>query len=140
MDYEASGFPANAITAWGRRARLAAPGSVERNEAAAAIDRLRRTSASYVAMHFDPGIVVEARDQAWIAEQDKRSVKFSSALKVETPHYRIKTNAGWRMLQAAAGTMELVHAFYREIWGVIPTRHRPSRPRACARCTSRCWT
>jgi len=120
QDYETAGFPANAVMAWTRRMRLCVPGSPERKEAIDAIDRLRRTSPGYVAERFDPGVVKEDHDEAWITEQDKRSLQFSSCLKAETPHYRIKTNAGWRMLQAVASTMELVQAFYREMWGVQP--------------------
>ncbi len=120
LDYEAEGFPANAITAWGLRQRLELPASPGRVEAAAAIDRLRQDSPAYVAMRFNPGIILDPRDEAWIEELDKRSAKFSNALKAETPHYRIKTNAGWNMLQAAQTAMEQVHAFYREIWGIVP--------------------
>jgi tetratricopeptide (TPR) repeat protein len=120
LDYEAEGLPANAITAWGLRQRLELPGSPGRVEAAAAIDRLRQDSPAYVAMRFNPGIILDPRDEAWIEELDKRSAKFSNALKAETPHYRIKTNAGWNMLQAAQTAMEQVHAFYREIWGIVP--------------------
>lgn len=118
--YEIAGFPASAITAWGRRARLVLVGSSEYLEAAKAIDEIKRTAPAYVAQRFDPGIVLPTRDAAWIALQDKKSAKFSSALKLETPHYRIKTNAGWRMLQASGAAMERVHGFYREIWGVVP--------------------
>ena len=120
QEYEAAGFPANSVLAWDRRLHMCTPGSPEYNEAVDAIDRLRRTAPDYVGERFDPGVVKEERDEAWIAEQDKRSAQFSSCLKAETPHYRIKTNAGWRMLQAAASAMELVQAFYREIWGVLP--------------------
>jgi tetratricopeptide (TPR) repeat protein len=118
--YEVAGLPASAILAWGRRARLVLPGSPAYVEAAQAIDRIKRTSPVYVAQRFDPGIVLPTRDEAWIAEQDKKSAKFSSSLKLETAHYRIKTNAGWRMLQAAAAAVERVNVFYREIWGVVP--------------------
>jgi tetratricopeptide (TPR) repeat protein len=120
LDYEAEGLPACAITAWGLRQRLELPGSPGRVEAASAIDRLRQESPAYVAMRFNPGIILDPRDEAWIEELDKRSAKFSNALKAETPHYRIKTNAGWNMLQAAQTAMEQVHAFYREIWGIVP--------------------
>jgi tetratricopeptide (TPR) repeat protein len=41
--YELSGFPASAIGAWGRRARLVLPGSPEYLEAATAIDQIKRT-------------------------------------------------------------------------------------------------
>src|SRR5262249_15149588 len=106
--YELAGLPASAIEAWGRRARLVLPGSPDYLEAASAIDHIKRTAPAYVSERFDPGVVMPTRDAAWIAEQDKKSVKFSSCLKLETAHYRIKTNAGWRMLQAAGTAMERV--------------------------------
>ncbi|HEX5008945.1 MAG TPA: hypothetical protein VFY71_00990 [Planctomycetota bacterium] len=118
--YEAQGMPANAIMAWTRRMNSCVTGSPERAEAIDAIDRLRKTSPGYVAERFDPGVVKEEHDEAWIAAMDKKSAQFSSCLLAETPHYRIKTNAGWRMLQAASTAMELVASFYREIWGVLP--------------------
>lgn len=128
LDYEAEGFPANAITCWGARQRLELPGSAGRAEAAENITRLLRSSPAYVALRFDPGLLPEPRNEAWIAEVDRKSAKFSNALKRETPHYRIKTNAGWRMLEAAAGAMEQVHAFYREIWGVMPDPPPAKKP------------
>ena len=118
--YEQAGLPANAIVAWGRRMRLLSPGSAEVVEATAEITRLLRESPDWVVRRFDPGVAVAEHDEAWIAEQDKKSEKFSSALKWETPHYRIRTNAGWRIGSQAAAVMEKVHAYYREIWGIVP--------------------
>jgi Domain of Unknown Function (DUF1080) len=120
IDYEAAALWANAVAAWARRMNSCNAGTPERLEAIDSIDRLRKSGPGYVALRFDPGVVKEDRDEAWIAEQDRKSQQFSACLKAETPHYRIKTNAGWRMLQAAATTMELVQAFYREIWGLQP--------------------
>src|SRR5262249_8008754 len=119
-EYETAGMPANAIMAWTRRMNSCVSGSPEKLEAIDAIDRLRKTSPGYVALRFDPGVVKEEHDEAWIAAQDKKSQQFSSCLVAETPHYRIKTNAGWRMLHAFETTMELVQAFYREVWGLQP--------------------
>ena len=119
-EYEAAGMPANAIMAWTRRMNSCVSGLPEKAEAIDAIDRLRKTSPGYVALRFDPGVVKEEHDEAWIAAQDKKSQQFSSCLMAETPHYRIKTNAGWRMLHAFETTMELVQAFYREVWGLQP--------------------
>jgi tetratricopeptide (TPR) repeat protein len=126
-NYETAGLPASAIVAWGRRAKLVLPGSPDYVEAAQAIDHIKRTAPSYVAERFDPVVPLPTRDAAWIAEQDKKSVKFSSCLKLETAHYRIKTNAGWRMLQAAASAIERVNVFYREIWGIQPDP-KPDKP------------
>jgi len=118
--YEEAGMPATAIAAWARRLALLSPGSAEAVAAATEIARILRDSPDCVVRRFDPGVVLPERDEAWIAEQDRRSAKFSSALRFETPHYRIRTNAGWRLGNTAAAALERVHAFYREIWGIVP--------------------
>ncbi|MGQ0554271.1 MAG: tetratricopeptide repeat protein [Planctomycetota bacterium] len=118
--YLAAGMPANALEAWKRRLSTVAPGSPEAAEAHAATAEALLLAPDHVARRFQPLSAPLGRDEAWIAEHDKRTAKWSNAAKWETPHYRIKTNAGWVMGTEVAAVMEQAHAFYREIWGIVP--------------------
>jgi len=118
--YLEQGFHGNALEAWQRSELAARPGSAE---AAAAREGLAATLAKApdeVARRFAAVTPPGGPDEAWIAEHDRKTAKWSQAARWETPHYRIKTTAGWRIGTEVASSMEKVHAFYREIWGLMP--------------------
>lgn len=117
-EYMAEGWHNNALHAWRAFLDATVPGSPEHAEARAAVREVLAVGGDDVA---EAGLgELEPRDAAWIEEHDKRTAKWSRAARFETPHYRIKTNAGWEIGSMAAAAMERVHAFYREIWGIVP--------------------
>ncbi len=118
--YLADGLHANAMVCWSKVASLVSKGSVDEVAALNAIETCLFEGGDFVAKIDVPRREIGGKDEAWIAAHDKKTAKWNKAAMVETPHYRIRTNAGWRMLMAAAGAMESVHAFYREIWGIVP--------------------
>jgi tetratricopeptide (TPR) repeat protein len=118
--YEAAGLPANALAAWTRHLRLCEPGSEAETAARAALRVALQDAPDEVARGVAWSAAPVERDEAWITAFDRKSAKWSQAARWETPHYRIKTNAGWRMGSDVAAVMERVHAFYREIWGIVP--------------------
>lgn len=118
--YFEAGFHANALAAWQRRQLLCKPGSAEATAAQAALSAVLASAPDAVAVRYAPVAPPGGPDAAWIAEFDRKTAKFSQAGKWETPHYRIKCNAGWRLGNEVAQAMEQVHAFYREIWGIVP--------------------
>ncbi len=118
--YLAEGFYSNAQLAWQRRLSLCAPGSTQAAAARDALARIAKEGGDEVAGRFDPIALAGDKDQVWIEEFDKKTSKWSSAARWDTPHYRIKTNAGWRLGTEVAAVMERVNAFYREIWGIVP--------------------
>lgn len=118
--YLAAGFHANALAAWQRRLLACRPGGPEAQAAQAALAEVLAAAPDAVASRYDPIEPPGGPDAAWIADHDRKHAKFGSAAKWETPHYRIKTNAGWRLGNEVAQAMERVHAFYREIWGIVP--------------------
>jgi len=118
--YADEGFHANSLAAWQRRLRLCRPGSPEAEAASAAIADVLAKAPDAVARRYAPVEPPGGPDAAWIAEFDRKTAKWGSAGKWDTPHYRIKCNAGWRLGSDAARAMEQVHAFYREIWGIVP--------------------
>ncbi len=118
--YLADAMWANALVAWKRFAELTPPGA-GLDRAQVALKQIMEDGGDYVASTgLDPSITSGGRDPEWIAKHDKKSAKWGSAAKWETPHYRIKTNAGWELGQGSAEVMERVHAFYREVWGIVP--------------------
>jgi tetratricopeptide (TPR) repeat protein len=118
--YVEGGFVANALAAWQRAELAAHPGSAEALAAQAGLAQTLASAPDEVAQRFDAVAAPGGPDAAWIAEHDRKTAKWSQAARWETPHYRIKTTAGWRIGTEVASSMERVQAFYREIWGLIP--------------------
>ena len=118
--YLADEMYANAMICWGRVAALVAPGSPDELKALEVIETCLREGGDHVVAIEVPRREIGGKDAAWILAHDKKTLKWNKAASRDTPHYRVKTNAGWRMLNAAAESMESVHAFYREIWGIVP--------------------
>jgi tetratricopeptide (TPR) repeat protein len=100
--------------------RLCEPGGAEEAAAQVGMRATLEAAPDEVARRVVWAGAPVAHDEAWIADFDKKTAKWSQAGRWETPHYRIKTNAGWRMGNDVAAVMERVHAFYREIWGIVP--------------------
>jgi len=118
--YLADGFYGSAQLAWRRRLSLCAPGSTDAQVAREALARIGKEGGDEVAGHYDPVALAGDKDQAWIEDFDRKSAKWTSAARWETPHYRIKTDAGWRLGTETAAVMERINVFYREIWGIVP--------------------
>ena len=118
--YFAGGFVGNALEAWQRSGLAAHAGSAEALAAQAGLAQALAAAPDEIAQRFEAVAPPGGPDEAWIAEHDRKTSKWSSAARWETPHYRIKTVAGWRIGTEVAASMEKVHAFYREIWGLIP--------------------
>jgi len=118
--YAAEGLHALALDCWSAVVGLTEPGSALREQAHLGIERSLREGGDHVARIEVPRAELGGKDAAWIEQHDLETAKWNKAARLDTPHYRIRTNAGWRMLQGAAQAMEGVHAFYREIWGIVP--------------------
>lgn len=119
--YLADGFYANALAAWQRRGTLARPGTEAEAKVTAGIDRVLREGGDDVAISsLDARFSSGGKDEEWIAAFDKKHNRWSKAAQWETDHYRIKTDAGYRLGAGAALACEGVHAFFREVWGIVP--------------------
>lgn len=119
--YLEAGFFANALAAWIARLDTVAPDSDEAVEARAAITRCLAEGGDFVGrLGLAPDLSAGERDEAWIADFNRKTAKWSRAGEWETPHYRIKVAGNWKLGEATARAMEEAHAFYREIWGIIP--------------------
>jgi tetratricopeptide (TPR) repeat protein len=117
--YLADGLYANALVALQRQRRLLPPKSPGAEAVDALVRDVLRSAPDEVAANFGGGVLMEPRDEEWIADFDKKSAKWSRAAKWETPHYRIKTNSGYRIGSETAVVMEQLNAFYRETWGIV---------------------
>jgi len=112
---------ANSLKAWITRLDTVPPDSVESAEALTAIARCLAEGDDFVGrLGLAPDLSAGDRDAAWIADFDRKTTPWSRAGEWKTPHYRIKVAGNWRLGQAAARAMERAHAFYREVWGIIP--------------------
>jgi tetratricopeptide (TPR) repeat protein len=119
-DYFEAGLYANSMVCWGRVVGLAAPGSEARAAGLVEIERCLEAGDDFVAYVDVPRQRAGGKDSEWIADHDRKSAKWNRAARLDTPHYRIRTNAGWEVLTSAAIAMEAVHIFYRETWGIVP--------------------
>ncbi len=119
--YLEAGLFANAMVAWIARLDTVAPDSDQAVEARAAITRCLAEGGDFVGrLGLAPDLSAGERDEAWIADFNRKTAKWSRAGEWATPHYRIKVAGNWKLGEAAAKVMEEAHAFYREIWGIIP--------------------
>lgn len=119
--YLADGMYANALAAWQRRATLARPGTDAEARVRDAIDRVLREGGDEVAISsLDSRFSSGGKDEEWIAAFDDKHDRWGRAAEWEAPHYRIKTDAGYRLGAGAVQACEQVHRFFREVWGVVP--------------------
>ena len=113
-------FYAMALTSWAQVAALAEPGSALESRALDAVERCLSEGEDWVTDIQAPRREIGGKDEAWIEAHDAETTRWNRAARMDTAHYRIRTNAGWRMLNGAAQAMEAVNAFYREMWGIVP--------------------
>lgn len=119
--YEQEGLVANALYAAVLHLETVDPTSEEAAATRALAERCLADGPDWLGHSgVIPDLSAGDRTEEWIEAHDKRTAKWSKGSRWDTPHYRIKTNGGWRLGQAAARTLEQVHAFYREIWGLVP--------------------
>jgi tetratricopeptide (TPR) repeat protein len=119
--YLEAGLFANSLSAWITRFEMVPSGSEESVVALEAIRRCLAEGDDFVGrLGLAPDLSAGDRDAAWIAEFDRKTTKWSRAGEWKTPHYRIKVAGNWKLGEAIAKTMEQAHAFYREVWGIIP--------------------
>ncbi|MBL8862983.1 MAG: redoxin domain-containing protein [Planctomycetes bacterium] len=85
-------------------------------ELAAGLARIKREGGNELAVGDETGGVdpLAGVTAEWIAENDPKHAQWDQAWELDTTHYRIKTNAGYRVLKTVATAMEQVHGFYRE--------------------------
>ncbi len=88
----------------------------EHPELAAGLARIKKEGGNELAVEDETGGVdpLSGVTAEWIAENDPLHVEWDKAWEQETPHYKVKTNAGYRVLKTVATAMEQVQFFYRE--------------------------
>lgn len=87
----------------------------EHPELAAGLLRIRLEGGNELAVEdetggSDPLAGVSAE---WVEREDPLHADWANAWTLDTPHYRIRTNAGYRLLRTVGHAMEQMHAFYR---------------------------
>lgn len=121
LAYEGDGMWANALVAWLARYDSSEPTDEAAAEALAGMARAVEQGDDWVGqLGLTPDLSAGDKDAAWIAAFDAKSKRFNRAGEWETPHYRFRVAGNWRLGQAAAQAMEQAHAFYRDIWGILP--------------------
>lgn len=87
----------------------------EHPDLAAGLARIAKEGGNELAVEDETGGVdpLSGVTAEWIAENDPKHVDWDKAWELDTEHYRIKTNAGYRVLKTTATAMEQVHGFYR---------------------------
>lgn len=119
--YERDGMDGNALVTWRARLDSVPLDSPEAAEALAALDRILTSGDDWLlSLGVVPELPPGGKSAEWIEAFDAKHSRWSRAATRDTPHYRIKTNAGWHMLEGASLAMEQVNAFYREVWGIQP--------------------
>jgi len=88
----------------------------EHPELAAGLARIRKEGGNELAVEDETGGVdpLSGVTAEWIAANDPLHADWGAAWQQDTPHYKIRTNAGYRVLKTTATAMEQVHGFYRE--------------------------
>ncbi|MCY2960473.1 MAG: redoxin domain-containing protein [Planctomycetota bacterium] len=88
----------------------------EHPELAAGLARIKKEGGNELAVEDETGGVdpLAGVTAEWIAANDPLHTDWDKAWELETPHYKIRTNSGYRVLKTVATAMEQVHGFYRE--------------------------
>jgi tetratricopeptide (TPR) repeat protein len=83
---------------------------------AAGLARIRKEGGNELAVADESGGAdpLEGVTPEWVAQQDPLHSEWDKAWTLETEHYRIRTNAGYRVLKTIARAMEQVQVFYRQ--------------------------
>jgi tetratricopeptide (TPR) repeat protein/peroxiredoxin len=87
----------------------------EHPELAAGLDRIRKEGGNELAVSDETGgsDPLAGVTPEWVAKNDPLHTDWDKAWEVETEHYKVKTNAGYRVLMTTAHAMEQVQVFYR---------------------------
>jgi tetratricopeptide (TPR) repeat protein len=87
----------------------------EHPDLAAGLDRIRKEGGNELAVADETGgsDPLAGVTPEWVAKNDPLHTEWDKAWELETEHYKIKTNAGYRVLMTTAHAMEQVQVFYR---------------------------
>jgi tetratricopeptide (TPR) repeat protein/peroxiredoxin len=87
----------------------------EHPELAAGLARIKKEGGNELAVADEGGGVdpLAGVTPEWVAANDPKHADWDNAWTLETEHYKIKTNAGYRVLKTTARAMEQVQVFYR---------------------------
>lgn len=88
----------------------------EHPDLATGLARIKKEGGNELAVEDETGGVdpLAGVTAEWIAENDPKHADWDEAWEQSTPHYAIRTNAGYRVLKTVATAMEQVQVFYRE--------------------------
>ncbi|MBK7877087.1 MAG: hypothetical protein IPJ77_15295 [Planctomycetes bacterium] len=88
----------------------------EHPELAAGLERISKEGGNELAVSDETGGAdpLEGVTEDWVAKNDPLHVEWDKAWTLETEHYAVRTNAGYRVLKTAAHAMEQVQVFYRQ--------------------------
>ncbi len=87
----------------------------EHPDLAAGLERIRLEGGNELAVEDETGGADPLGDVSpeWVAENDPLHAAWADAWTLETEHYRIRTNAGYRVLRTVGHAMEQMQRFYR---------------------------
>ncbi|MBK7644103.1 MAG: tetratricopeptide repeat protein [Planctomycetes bacterium] len=87
----------------------------EHPELAAGLERIRKEGGNELAVADETGgsDPLAGVTPEWVAKNDPLHSEWDTAWELETEHYKVKTDAGYRVLMTAARAMEQVQVFYR---------------------------
>ena len=87
----------------------------EHPELAAGLERIKKEGGNELAVADETGgsDPLAGVTPEWVAKNDPLHAEWDKAWELETEHYKVKTNAGYRVLMTCAHAMEQVQVFYR---------------------------
>jgi|688.fasta_scaffold02572_21 tetratricopeptide (TPR) repeat protein len=87
----------------------------EHPELGMGVARIRKEGGNELAVEDETGGAdpLAGVTPEWVAEEDPKHREWDKAWTLDTKHYRVKTNAGYRVLKTTANAMEQVQVFYR---------------------------
>ncbi len=87
----------------------------EHPELAAGLDRITKEGGNELAVADETGgsDPLAGVTPEWVAKNDPLHTEWDKAWELETEHYKVRTNAGYRVLMTTAHAMEQVQVFYR---------------------------
>ncbi|MBI5364235.1 MAG: redoxin domain-containing protein [Planctomycetes bacterium] len=88
----------------------------EHPELAAGLERITKEGGNELAVGDETGGAdpLEGVSEDWVAKNDPLHAEWEKAWTLDTEHYSVRTNAGYRVLKTAAHAMEQVQVFYRQ--------------------------
>lgn len=88
----------------------------EHPDLAAGLERIRKEGGNELAVADETGGAdpLAGVTEDWVAKNDLLHVEWEKAWTLDTEHYSVRTNAGYRVLKTAANAMEQVQVFYRQ--------------------------